>query len=95
MICGKVVGQIAEDFPSEEGLLTAPPFALTYNERKVIVQSIVKEQCYGENKQVNISIPALMEVFPGEVFKLYVTRWMWSDKGLKFETQLPRTTVEN
>ena len=24
---GKVVGQIAEDFPSEEGLLTAPPFA--------------------------------------------------------------------
>ena len=27
---GKVVGQIAdEDLPSEEGLLTAPPFALT------------------------------------------------------------------
>ena len=36
---GKVVGQIAdEDLPSEEGLLTAPPFALIYNERKVIVQ---------------------------------------------------------
>ena len=37
---GKVlVGQIAdEDLPSEEGLLTAPPFALIYNERNVIVQ---------------------------------------------------------
>ena len=36
---GKVVGQIAdEDFPSEEGRLTAPPFALIYNERNVIVQ---------------------------------------------------------
>ena len=29
----KVVGQIAdEDLPSEEGLLTAPPFALIYSE---------------------------------------------------------------
>ena len=37
---GKVVGQIAEeDFPSEEGLLTAPAFALKYNERNVIVQA--------------------------------------------------------
>ena len=36
---GKVVGQIAdEDLPSEEGLLTAPPFALIYNKRNVIVQ---------------------------------------------------------
>ena len=37
---GKVlVGQIAdEDLPIEEGLLTAPPFALIYNERNVIVQ---------------------------------------------------------
>ena len=35
----KVVGQIAdEDLPSEEGLLTVPPFALIYNERNVIVQ---------------------------------------------------------
>ena len=35
---GKVVGQIAdEDLPSEEGL-PAPPFALIYNERNVIVQ---------------------------------------------------------
>ena len=35
----KVVGQIAdEDLPSEEGLLTVPPLALTYNERNVIVQ---------------------------------------------------------
>ena len=31
--------QIAdEDLPSEEGLLTAPPFALIYNKRNVIVQ---------------------------------------------------------
>ena len=36
---GKVVGQIAkEDLPSEKALLIAPPFALTYNERNVIVQ---------------------------------------------------------
>ena len=36
---GKVVGQIAdEDFPSEEGPLTAPPFTLIYNESNVIVQ---------------------------------------------------------
>ena len=36
---GKVVGQIAdEDLPSEEGLLTAPPFALICNKRNVIVQ---------------------------------------------------------
>ena len=36
---GKVVGQIAdEDLPSEEGLLTASPFALIYNEKNVIVQ---------------------------------------------------------
>ena len=36
---GKVVGKIVEeDFPSEEGLLAAPPFALIYNERNIIVQ---------------------------------------------------------
>ena len=33
---GKVIAD--EDLPSEEGLLTAPPFALIYNERNVIVQ---------------------------------------------------------
>ena len=36
---GKAVGQIADaNLPSEEGLLTAPPFAFIYNERNVIVQ---------------------------------------------------------
>ena len=39
---GKVVGQIAdEDFPSEEGLLTALPFTLIYDERNVIVLPLI------------------------------------------------------